>query len=110
MNYNDLFRNLPEVKILRLPRHDYTITPMSIVWKDYIEQLMQWDTDNEDTSYIYDALVLQMEINMLPYPTSIEGLTLPPSVKCKLDDAISVFKNTKNMFDTSLSNTTVSSL
>lgn len=108
MNYNDIFRNLPELKILRLPRHDYAITPMSIVWKDYIEQLIQWDIDNEDTSYIYDALALQMEINMLPYPSKVDGLALPPNIKRKLDGAITHFKNTKNMFEKNVVNTTAS--
>lgn len=101
-----LFEYLPPIEILTLPKHDYQTTPMATIWQDYFDQLQMWEEKNEQhTQFIYDALALQMDINMLPPHTSIGGLNMHRIPKRKLDEAVERFQKTKKLFEESIAKT-----
>ena len=105
-NSPTLFETLPPIEILSLPIHDYQTTPMARIWQDYFDHLHIWERQNKQhTQFIYDALALQMDINVLPHPTRIDGLNLYPIPKRKLDEAVERFQKTKKILEESIAQT-----
>lgn len=101
-----LFETLTPIEILSLPIHDYQTTPMARIWQDYFDQLQIWERQNKQhTQFIYDALALQMAIDVLPNPTRIDGLNLHAIPKRKLDEAVERFQKTKKIFEESIAKT-----
>lgn len=94
-----------DIEVLRLPKHDYAHTSMKAIWQDYFNQLDEWEQQQKETDYLYNALALQIDINMLKSPDLIEGLNIPPVPKAKLDNAVENFRKTIELFRTNVEKT-----